>query len=303
MDVDPGTWAGIRRARAQSSAAEAATPKQRQRKDETPAAKAAGKGKGKQASASAAASQKGGDEDPIVSTQPGAKEAKDKKGSRKKNKEYHEEEHSAEVEDVPKSMHMIFEMLEVLTKSSLQTSQVLRALQGSVWITFLVPISLVCCVEAKRAGREYHELDNKKDYPEPHVVIFMAFLEAVAGKDEETGDSPGAEDRSMLRRWVHHFGQHLPQLMGTLVMYFRGVEAYKAEDEEQLYKVSFVLDPLSSYPSLIPGQMIDVASLQIPLLRELTRLGGVRKTGPPPRGALERVLQKLLLRLQKARAK
>ena len=234
-----------------------------------------------------------------------SKEEEQKEKKQRRRKEKQQELEDVELQDVPKGMAAVFETLEVLLKGTLQNYQVLRALQGSVWLTFLVPLSLDCCKEAIKAGRDYFEMAQKsaKGLPPPHTVIFMAFLEVLAGEAESDPQGLEAAYRVELRRWIAHFNKHKPALLAQLVPYFRGVEAYHDEGEEEFYKVSLVLDPpLSTYPTMTEGQMLDVSRLNIPLVRELERLGARRKSGPPPRGALERVLQKLLLKIQKTKS-
>lgn len=208
-------------------------------------------------------------------------------------------------------------ILNLLLKLTLQCAQTLRDLTGCLWLVFIVDNDLPIVQAVKKAGKEYadHIQELKKEgkstsgVAPPHVQKWCSMMEAFEEAEEvqkadkegedvamKEGDEAGAAAPKIVKdllKAVKEFNEKVDTMteeqVGASVPFFRMKETYRSSPKDPvMQKISFFLsfeDRSLNYAGL---SMLDL------ILGLFSAVGGVRKTGAPPPGPMERVAQRLL---------
>ena len=168
-------------------------------------------------------------------------------------------------------------------------------LVGTSVITFLLDSSKASVVAGHEAGVEFNnevEAGNKANLAPPHVLIFLAFMEALMAELAEVA----FEGKTELQAYLAEVGAAgTSNLLEDLLLVFRLKDAFHREEDTapQQTKIHFAIDPL---PLAEPGSLAyrgpELAyKFKLWLVTALGKANGERKRGPPPRGVMERAIQ------------
>ena len=198
-----------------------------------------------------------------------------------------------------------------MMKLLLQTAQGHRALASTVQHTWLLPPSLGITKIAKEVAKEYQtkvEAQGKGHHlGPPHVHIFMAVLTHILEEPLMTLGTDAKEmttENKALAPYTQYFEKKGQKELEKAITFFKVKDTFAKTEEEKLSKVH-----LQAHPLFIFDQKGDIAScfdmtighFMQALDDLLTKMGGERKLGQAPRGALERVVENSLHRHQGSR--
>ena len=89
--------------------------------------------------------------------------------------------------------------------------------------------------------------------------------------------------------------------VAATILHFRNTEAFKRAGQPGMHKVSFLFDSQTMLKVDKLEGTAAMSKLKAIMLKVMVSEGGQRKVGPPPKGELERVLQRRLRQLQQLR--
>ena len=207
------------------------------------------------------------------------------------------------------------DMQIVNAKLTLWCAQQVRSLTGSVWDFMMADAGHAAAIAAKEMGKQYDEQVKEKGrnhgLGSPHVHTAVAFMKAL---DEMAGKQKAA---------LHAFAALAPAMtkeqVNDAMPYFR-VQVIKNGDQKGKHKISMLFNPLALPPTgnqeflqkvatavakvSNAGQKEDIEkavrtgydmpNLRSDVLTVLLETNCVQGEGAPPRGDLERSLQRML---------
>jgi hypothetical protein len=204
------------------------------------------------------------------------------KGGKGKAKGKGEAEHQGQ-EHTPALQHNIISLLVSLAVVGART---LRELTGVVFVTFLIDTSTELVKQMAREGQKYYEATvGVQDHQlgPPHVHVWAAMIKCL----RSMGTSPASALVLLEAYW-----QNTIMLVDRLeleeeVKYCRVRKCW----QRNLSRLQFSLSPMAR--TIAPGMTMTLEQAVNMCIKEA---GGTRKRGAPPRSALEREADSLLLR-------
>jgi hypothetical protein len=185
------------------------------------------------------------------------------------------------------------EAMKAMSKLSLNTAQQVRQLTAAAFTTFLVPTSLAFIKAAEDEGKAYAKAAKGKggaNLGPPHIHIVAGVLDVLA--DDKTFSEAQPEPHRVLLAIQDQMKTNLNDCPFT---YFRIKPTYKKpEHEQQQYKITWAVDPLATCCSDVPPQSIQKAMISC---LSVVCPDAQLKRGPPPKGEVERAVERLLKKL------
>jgi len=181
------------------------------------------------------------------------------------------------------------EIVKVLLLLSLQSSQLIRELTGTVWNTFLMEEDSPQTKAFLAAGKHYSEqvkgTKGEHNLGPPYLHVWKDLVGSLK-KDSRVQEL----GKTLLQEYG---GSHLLQKsleeVAASVKYCRLKKAYPQKDKPKTYKLHLAVARIE-----LRTETGSVELLESVVIRALLACGAKRKLGSPPAGQLERPAQQLL---------
>lgn len=173
-------------------------------------------------------------------------------------------------------------LLNLILKPIVKHEAMLRKLTGAMWHTFIFAESAPVIQNIRRVTMAYHtkvqEEGPKHGRGPPFVHAFSEMVRTFI-------DGPQPQEKVALEiSWKEQVMQLSMDDLAYHIRDCRVSKCYKKKGEEQFWKIEY---------------HVRQEALDREVYQGLTRLGGQRKAGIPPRGELEREAHKLLVEVGK----
>jgi hypothetical protein len=199
-------------------------------------------------------------------------------------------------------------VVELLLKMALKNEQLLRDVAGTIWHTFLFPMDSGIVSAGRTAGSNYHEAvqenralpqDEQKNLGSPHIHVWLAVVQFLVQLD-----LPSPLPMYLKTYYERYLVLATQEEVANTIRFIRLKPGFKDKSggKQQLMKITWAVSHLDiDVGTLSDGSTPRVVSLENLMLEVFAKCKGIRKVGAAPKSEMERVAQKYLDVLTKAK--